>query len=281
MLSALGACAFSPELKYVQPRGGKIGSEIEVRFLGNRLFEPEEVLLYKGGISVSSLEKGEDDKSVKATFVIAPDAPLGEHPVRLRCKNGITYMRTFWVGQFPTVMEARSEDDRVDLNNEFDSPQEINLHTTVQGWADREDADYYRVQAKKGEHVCRATYYDPLKGARGWYYETTDKIVVRMRYVLATDVALLDPSEEVKLPRYMKKVDRDFAEGKIIKKMDSDMDDYLIDEAKRRECHDFDEYAEDFDVESGDEDGEGEGEEDAMSINESGNEDSADEDNEE
>ena len=153
MLSALGAWAFSPELKYVQPRGGKIGSEIEVRFLGNRLFEPEEVLLYKGGISVSSLEKGEDDKSVKATFIIAPDAPLGEHPVRLRCKNGITYMRTFWVGQFPTVMEARSEDGRIDLNNEFDSPQEINLHTTVQGWADREDADYYRVQAKKGERL--------------------------------------------------------------------------------------------------------------------------------
>ena len=57
ILSALSALAFSPELKYVQPRGGKIGSEIEVRFLGNRLFEPEEVLLYKGGITVTTLEK--------------------------------------------------------------------------------------------------------------------------------------------------------------------------------------------------------------------------------
>ena len=56
------------------------------------------------------------------------------------------------------------------------------------------------VQAKKGEDVCRATYYDPLEGASGWYWKTEDKIVVRMRYVLATDIALLDPSDEVKLP---------------------------------------------------------------------------------
>ena len=56
------------------------------------------------------------------------------------------------------------------------------------------------VQAKKGEYVCRATYYDPLEGASGWYWKTEDKIVVRMRYVLATDIALLDPSDEVKLP---------------------------------------------------------------------------------
>ncbi|MGC6467823.1 MAG: PPC domain-containing protein [Akkermansiaceae bacterium] len=151
--SALTAAAFSPDLRYVQPRGGKQGSEVEIRFLGNRLFEPQEVLLYKKGITVKSLEKGKDDQSAKAVLVIAPDAPLGEHPVRLRCKNGITYMRTFWVGQFETVMEARTEDGKRDMNNEFDKPQEINLHTTVQGWADREDADYYRVQAKKGERL--------------------------------------------------------------------------------------------------------------------------------
>lgn len=151
--SALCAAAFTPDLRYVQPRGGKLGTEVEVQFQGNRLYEPQEVLLYKKGITVKSLEKGKDHKSAKAVLVIAPDAELGEHPMRLRCKSGITYMRTFWVGQFPTVMEARTEDGKRDLNNEFNEPQKINLHTTVQGWADREDADYYQVQAKKGDRL--------------------------------------------------------------------------------------------------------------------------------
>jgi len=138
------------------------------------------------------------------------------------------------------------------------------------------------VQAKKGEYVCRATYYDPLPGASGWYWKTEDKIIVRMRYVLATDVALLDPSDEVKLPKNMRREHRRFANENIIKKIDGDVDDYLIDEAKRRECHDFDEHAEDFDVESEDEGGDGgevDGEDgddgdEVMSIDDSSDDDS-------
>mmetsp|Transcript_33012 Transcript_33012/g.97409 ORF Transcript_33012/g.97409 Transcript_33012/m.97409 type:complete len:142 (+) Transcript_33012:954-1379(+) len=136
---------------------------------------------------------------------------------------------------------------------------------------------------EKTSHIA----YDPLPGARGWYWKTEDKIVVRMRYVLATDIVLLDPSDEVKLPNNMKREYRNFAAGEIIKKIDADTDDYLIDEAKRRECHDFDEHAEDFDVESGDEDSEGEGgggdsgdsgdDGDAMSIEDSSDDEGSNE----
>lgn len=151
--SALCAAGFSPALNLIEPRGGKRGTEVEIRLIGDRLFEPQELLLYNQGITVKSLEKGSDPKSAKAVLVIAPDAPLGEHPMRLRCKGGLTYMRTFWVGQFETVMEARSEDGKNDLNNEFNEPQKINLNVTVQGYADREDADYYLVEAKKGDRL--------------------------------------------------------------------------------------------------------------------------------
>ena len=145
--------AFDPSLTRVEPRGGQIGTEVKVNFYGDRLFEPQEVILYKPGITVKSLEKGKDQKSAKAVFVISKDAALGEHPLRLRCKGGISYMRSFWVGQFPTVHEKRTEDRKGDLNNEFDSPQEVSMNVTVQGAADREDADYYRVKAKKGERL--------------------------------------------------------------------------------------------------------------------------------
>lgn len=153
LLTSLFVQAFSPELSRVEPRGGQVGTEVEIQLLGDRLFEPQELLLYHPGITVKSLVKSQDAKSAKAVLVIAPDAPLGEHPLRLRCKGGLTYMRTFWVGQFPTVMEARSEDQTKDLNNSFNEPQKVSLNVTVQGVADREDDDYYVVDCKKGDRL--------------------------------------------------------------------------------------------------------------------------------
>lgn len=147
------AHGFNPELSRVEPRGGKLGSEVEIQLYGSRLNDPQELLLYHKGLTVKSLTPSEDSKSVKAIISIAPDAPLGEHPIRLRCKGGLTYMRTFWVGQFPTVMEARSEDKKRDLNDTFGEPQQVDLNVTVQGVADREDDDYYQVQCEKGQRL--------------------------------------------------------------------------------------------------------------------------------
>ncbi len=153
LFSSILAHSFSPELSRVEPRGGKLGSEIQIQLYGNRLKDPQELLLYHKGLTVKSLTPSKDGKSVKAIISIASDAPLGEHPMRLRCKDGITYMRTFWVGQFPTVMEARSEDKKSDLNNTFNKPQQVDLNVTIQGVADREDDDYYQVQCKKGQRL--------------------------------------------------------------------------------------------------------------------------------
>jgi hypothetical protein len=153
LFSSIFAHSFSPELSRVEPRGGKLGSEVQIQLYGSRLNDPQELLLYHKGLTVKSLTPSEDGKSVKAIITIAPDAPLGEHPMRLRCKGGLTYMRTFWVGQFPTVMEARSEDKKRDLNNTFKEPQKVDLNVTVQGVADREDDDYYQVQCKKGQRL--------------------------------------------------------------------------------------------------------------------------------
>ena len=56
-LTSLLAFAYSPELSRIEPRGGQIGTEVEVRLLGDRLFEPQEILLYHEGITVKSLTK--------------------------------------------------------------------------------------------------------------------------------------------------------------------------------------------------------------------------------
>ena len=154
VLPTLPSLAFTPTIGIIQPRGGQRGTEMTIRLSGDRLYEPQEILLYQSGITISNLEKeGDQNKAVKATITIAPDAPLGEHLMRLRCKGGVTYQRSFWVGQYPTVMEKRSEDGSRDLNSNFNEPQEIEINQTVQGVADREDADYYLLQCRKGQRL--------------------------------------------------------------------------------------------------------------------------------
>lgn len=144
-LTAGPAAAFTPELERVGPRGGQRGTEMELEFHGKRLEHLEEVVLYGPGLSISSLTSEKPERAV-ARVAIAPDAPLGEHVLRLRTRRGLTYLRTFWVGPYPTVME-------VEPNNTPNEAQRIELGTTVEGVAQSEDVDHFVVAAKKGQRL--------------------------------------------------------------------------------------------------------------------------------
>ena len=65
-------------------------------FNGDRLGDAQEVFIYSPGVTVSALD-GKDPKKLKAKIAIAPDAPLGEHCLRVRTATGITPLRTFWL----------------------------------------------------------------------------------------------------------------------------------------------------------------------------------------
>jgi hypothetical protein len=130
-------------LNLVEPRGVQRGTEAEIQLHGERLENPQQLLFYQPGIELLTLT-ARDPQHVVARLRIAPDAPLGEHPLRLRTSGGITWQRTLWVGQFPVVFETEP-------NNSFDAPQPVPFNTTIQGIADREDADYFLVPLKKGQ----------------------------------------------------------------------------------------------------------------------------------
>jgi len=156
-LLASSAPASSPDLRHIQPRGGQRGTELTIQLHGERLHDPRELLFHQPGIEVLELREHvrtetkddkprevRDGKRVRARIRIADDAPLGEHPVRLRTAGGVSYLRTLWVGQFPTV-------DEKEPNDSFDAPQAIGLNTTVQGVAKSEDEDFYSVKLRKGQ----------------------------------------------------------------------------------------------------------------------------------
>ncbi len=137
--------AFSPELHLIEPRGGQRGTEVEVQFLGKRMEDAREILFYEPGITVSGFTKN-DEREADAKLVIAPDAALGEHSMRVRTASGLSELRSFWVGQFPTVAE-------LEPNATFDQAQRIDLNRTVEGIAGNEDDDYYVCSLKKGQRL--------------------------------------------------------------------------------------------------------------------------------
>lgn len=134
---------FTPTLNLIEPRGGQRGVEIDMHFYGERLDGIQELIAYEPGIEVRSFAV-ENDKHASAKIFIKPDAPLGEHQLRVRTTGGVSYLRSFFVGQFPVVNE-------VDPNDTPEQAQRVELNTTVQGVAKQEDPDYYVCSLKKGQ----------------------------------------------------------------------------------------------------------------------------------
>lgn len=135
--------SFTPKLNLILPRGAMPGEEVTLQLIGERMEEPQALMFHRPGIEFLGFEP-KDEKRLLAKVKIAADAPLGEHPMRLRTTGGISYLRSIWVGQFPTVAEKEP-------NNEFGSPQKIELGQTIQGVADLEDVDHFTVSLRKGQ----------------------------------------------------------------------------------------------------------------------------------
>jgi hypothetical protein len=143
--SAAELRAASPSLGAVRPRGVQRGAESVLTLSGGRLGDAQEILFYAPGVEVTNLEVVGDGQ-VKATVKVADDCRLGEHIVRVRTASGISEMRSFYVGPFPTV-------DEQEPNSDFAAPQKIDLNVTVAGVVQSEDVDYYVVEAKKGQRI--------------------------------------------------------------------------------------------------------------------------------
>jgi hypothetical protein len=188
--------AISPQLTATAPPGAQRGTEIEVTFRGDRLADAQEIIWYSPGIQAGKLEVPTNQASVvKAHLKIAPDCQLGEHLLRIRCASGVSDIRSFWVGPFPTVKDTGT-------NSEFTQPQPVPFNVTVEGTVENESVHYYRVDAKQGQRISAEvegmrlgrTTFDPFLA-----------IMDTGRFVLASsdDTALLlqDPTCSIVAPK--------------------------------------------------------------------------------
>ncbi len=193
LFQAAPAVAASPGLGSVVPYGGQRGTEVDVVFNGSNLQDAEEVMIYDDGVEVVSFEVPKDEngnsngKQVKVRFKLAPDATLGAKRLRIRTRTGLTNLRVFHVGALPTVDEAEP-------NTIFTEPQAIEQNVTVHGRIDREDIDYFMVEAKQGQRLS-AEVFGMRMGLSGGgnYFDPSLTILSEDRNVLASndDAALV------------------------------------------------------------------------------------------
>lgn len=143
--SASTLFAVAPSVTGLTPVGGQRGSHVEVVFKGDRLADAQEVLFYSPGITAEKFVETAD-KQLKVTLAIAPDCHLGEHALRIRTAGGISPLRIFYVGPFPSVEEKEPNSTRP-------KAQRIALNSTVQGTIGSEDVDYFTVTARKDQRL--------------------------------------------------------------------------------------------------------------------------------
>ena len=155
---SLELVAVDPRLGSVSPPGVQVGTEVEMSFNGSRLEDAEEILFYKKGFEVVAIEE-KKAASVKAKVRITAECPLGEHPVRVRTKGGVTEIKTFYVGPFKVVPRVRPKAG--------EAPQKLALNCTVAGSVPTESQEIFTVDAKKGQRL--SAEIESMRLGRGFY----------------------------------------------------------------------------------------------------------------
>lgn len=150
MLLAQTSFAATPRFTNMAPRGAQRGTEVVITMTGSNLEDAEEVLIYDKGVEVVKFDHPADEKQkgkqVLVTLKLTPDCRLGTYRMRVRTRTGLSDLQNFYVTPYPIVAEKEP-------NTDFATPQAIEKNVAVFGRIDREDVDYYVIDAKQGERL--------------------------------------------------------------------------------------------------------------------------------
>lgn len=143
LTAAMAVAPQSPLLERLSPPGGQRGTEIQVEFTGQRLLEPQALVLAQAGIDVLAVTAGSKPETCTASLRVRLDCALGAHQVRLRTLHGLTNPQLFFVGTLPEIAERR----------DGDGAMRITPGCTVNGSLGNEDVDRYEIELAAGARV--------------------------------------------------------------------------------------------------------------------------------
>jgi hypothetical protein len=148
-----GSADAAPRLSYAYPIGYERGKTITLILAGQSLAGDVEVLSkIPGSCNLKAVDMVDgkpayniaDRRDLELT--IAPDAPVGLYPIRVRTAEGISNQVLFAVGSLPDVAE-------VEPNNLVTEAQPIPLGCTVSGSVGPADRDFYAVTLPAGTRL--------------------------------------------------------------------------------------------------------------------------------
>lgn len=142
-LVSVSGFAAQPVVTRVEPFGIQRGKTTTVVMHGARLKDAVQVLADLPGLTIDEV-KPLDNAKVEVKITAAKEMAPGLYPFRLVTETGISSLRLIGVGALPVVKE-------VEPNSDFETPQKIEMNTTVEGVITNEDQDLYAVELKAGQ----------------------------------------------------------------------------------------------------------------------------------
>jgi hypothetical protein len=189
------ARAATPDLQMIEPQGVQRGSEADLELRGARLADSQELFFFSPGVAVTSM-KVVNPQQVTVHVKVDKDAPIGENCVRLRTASGISDLRTFYVGPFPIVKSDQK------TNLDFAHPQAVPLNVSVWGILQAEQAQYFSIDARKGQHISVEVHgmrlghqldpYVAILDAKKFELAVSDDTALAMQDPVATFIAPRD-----------------------------------------------------------------------------------------
>ena len=220
-LCATAHAQYQRHIEAVLPRVGQRGTSVEVVIQGMFLEDPQQVLFYRPGIEAVALETlpdltqlnpmgklnpidqriggrafgGQVKQQMRAKFVIAPDCPIGLHPLRVRTGKDITTLSTFWVTPYPVQYEAEPYES-FNVNHTIATAELISApNVTVAGYicpGNTMDHDVYRVTRKKGERI--SVEVNSVRQSNIWWARGELDLLVKILDATGKELALSDDS---------------------------------------------------------------------------------------
>jgi hypothetical protein len=132
----------------ISPLGAKVGSTIEIFVIGQDLDELKQLRFSHPGITAAHVE------SNLFMVTVGSDIPPGTYDVRAVGKYGASNPRVFSVGVLKEITKEK---------NNRNTPQKVELGTTINGRTDANAIDFYRFSAHAGQRVlvrCEARELD-------------------------------------------------------------------------------------------------------------------------
>ncbi len=133
---------YTPRITGLSACGGQRGTEVELTLLGQRLDQPQELMLLRDGLQVLELAAAKPERCA-VKLRIPADCALGAHGFRLRTAEGISNLVLFQVGALPETTEQRSGD----------APQPLTLPVCVNGSLQQDATDRYAIGLPAGATV--------------------------------------------------------------------------------------------------------------------------------